>query len=146
LDQNLFEICTSHELHSQRSENEQAIEEESINKNENEAGEIETTVSSSYNKEDLIKIFKSKLSKLQYLYKQQLTQLNDRLIYDRRVYLDMREKESANASSVISGKFSKIDKKKIQAARRYKSNNNKMVQSHLFFSFQINFIHNIIVV
>jgi len=129
LDQNLFDICAFREPHS---ENEQ-IETELSDPNE-----METRTS--YNREELIKIFKSKLSKLQYLYKQQLTQLNDRLIYDRRVYLDMKEKECAeqSRSTTNSSKMTKIDKKKIQAARRYKSITNKMVRI-LLYSSKFNF-------
>ncbi len=126
LDQNLFEICMSPEAHEESAANE-PVHEESNDQDENE--------SSSYTREDLIKIFKYKLSKLQYLYKQQLTQLNDRLIYDRRVYLDMKEKELAGQprTSANLGNLSKIDKKKIQAARRYKSNMNKTVRCHFYF-------------
>jgi hypothetical protein len=48
-----------------------------------------------YTKEEVIKVFKCKLSKLQLLYKKQLSIINDRLIYDRKKYLVKKETEKA---------------------------------------------------
>ena len=50
-----------------------------------------------YTKEEVIKVFKCKLSKLQLLYKKQLSIVNDRLIYERKKYLTKKEGEKSEA-------------------------------------------------
>ena len=48
-----------------------------------------------YTREEIIKIFKHKLNRLKFLYKQQLLIINDKMIYNRKKHL-LRKKTNPN--------------------------------------------------
>ncbi len=75
------------------------------------------------------------MSKLQFLYKKQMSILSDRMLYDRKKYLVMKRSESERktqsqsirlADAKKKGTISRDDLEILRAARRYKSSN-KMV-------------------
>lgn len=74
-----------------------------------------------YSKNEIIKIFKSKLVKLNYLYQQQLSILHDNILINRKKYLTMRSNEESVARTSTSGKSAKlIDTPELSILKRYK--------------------------
>lgn len=93
-----------------------------------------------YTRDEVIKIFKCKLSKLQFLYKKQLAVLNDRLIYDRKKYLVIKKNEvepiilngenGENSSKSNNNKNKKIklmpeDSTVLKASKKYQAASKK---------------------
>ena len=90
-----------------------------------------------YTKEEVLKVFKCKMSKLQLLYKKQLSLINDKLIYDRRKYLELKKGEKEqNVTTSTSSQLGQSDfyfnsltdlhPDLINAAKKYKSNTKKV--------------------
>lgn len=74
-----------------------------------------------YSKEEVIKIFKSKIHKLDMLYKQQLAIINDKVLTNRKKFLMMQENESGWSSS------SREQSKYATALKKYKKRSNLRV-------------------
>ncbi|CAF0762803.1 unnamed protein product [Brachionus calyciflorus] len=65
--------------------------------------EVDINKKSVYTKEELVKIYNLKLSKLKLMYKKQINILNDKLIIDRKKYLTMKKNSEQNINPSYSG-------------------------------------------
>jgi hypothetical protein len=81
-----------------------------------------------YTKEEILRIFKCKLSKLQLLYKRQLKVLNEKLILDRKKYLSETRQGGETAQSVQSNGHAPPAPQ--QALAQYRSLNRKVLFQH----------------
>ena len=93
-----------------------------------------------YTREEVVKIFKCKLSKLQLLYKKQLAILNDKLIYDRKKYLIMRKNEvepiiinNNSNSEKNNSSLNSDDIKILKASKKYQAVNKKVCSINFFY-------------
>jgi len=64
-------------------------------------------------------VFKCKLSKLQLLYKKQLSIINDRLIYDRKKYLVKKESEKIEPTPTGKITLSSKEAELFKATKNY---------------------------
>lgn len=96
-----------------------------------------------YTRDEVAKILQCKMSKLQLLYKKQLALLSGKLVYDRKKYLVMKERESLLPQSnlqqqlqpQLQQKQPSKENKLLQEAKKYRSLSRKvdLKKKKLFF-------------
>lgn len=75
-----------------------------------------------YTKDELVRIFKVKMSKLQLLYKKQMQMLTDQMCDEKDKYKSMKKSEEDMGASKLPNRNSKT----LRAARKYRSHSKKV--------------------
>ena len=80
-----------------------------------------------YTKEEIVRIFKVKMSKLQLLYKKQMQLLSEKIINEREKYMEMKDNERGRKEEKKPS-----SSKEVRATRKYRSSNSSNSKKELY--------------
>ncbi|RNA17119.1 KAT8 regulatory NSL complex subunit 2-like [Brachionus plicatilis] len=137
-DQIMHQIIKQHSVSftSEAKNSNNETNEENLKQKNLESVGLDLSKKTVYTKNELIKIYKLKLSKLKLMYRKQLRILNDKLIVDRKKYLDMiKSQDNYNCSGNFSktyGGYRSLNQIEAYIKEKYDPRCNAMSNSEIY--------------